>query len=1121
MDTKEAPQRYQADSSQISEEDKENKVKLNYSYVEVSPERNHNSSPAIERIRNIQNVERRNWKGIYPPTVGHPLQKNESTLETVLSQLSKSQSKADQEVSTVVSSKNEIVPRLSGNKKEIRDMVILTALLKVLKMKNFKNSGCKNKRSESRNKDSKTREKTTIRKHHETESNSDKSKKKYHKKRPSTSSVCKRDSNVLPDENNIIKNKMRKYGYYFEQETEDKGYEVIKFKCIKESEMVKKSEYNNGMYSKFNLLLFKLLKCDIKLIRSIFLNNGFSATDSHDWNCLWINSSGKSYLYENLNRYQKINHFPHSYELTRKDRLAYNIGKMQMRFGEIDFDISPETYVLPDQFDDFYEQYKLLKKEVPERNMWIIKPAAGARGKGIYITDDIDDINEDSSNVVSRYITNPLLINGFKFDLRIYVCVTSYEPLRVYVYKEGLVRFASEQYEDYNEKNIQGSCEDEEENYYTSNKDSKQRRKKRYAHLTNYSINKKNPNFVKNESSEQDDVGGKWSLSSLCKHMERIGIDMDLLWSRMYDIILKVIITGEYPITKKLKTSNIDQRNCFELYGFDIILDSELKPWLLEVNLSPSLGTDSPLDFHIKSTLLTDTFNLVGIKKFDRKKESLSKMASRVRNIAEEKKTKNILERYNKLLEKTGGKPKSKKSKSINNKAGDNNLVTNAYDNELFYSNLSSHLAKKDIKEKNCYHSLSEKCHEILSKMAMTKYKSEILETLEERCRIGNYVCIYPSEGSNIYDYFFINSKPVNSAIYEFLYSSSTGFLKDLKEDVILEVSKRLNFGEVQFTKYYEEDIHTKKGSSPKKLNTPLILELMIEYLSRLAICIKDLEGKVLKSALKENINSFVSHKAWSKKLVTTISSISMRNNELAAKLIERIEDSIFDTFHFSEFKNKNSENKSFNTFDYSKGIARKIKKAMLKRTYPIFMKSNISDKELEYKISTEKLHGTIYTQDMTRLLISEPGSGVLVKLKKMLIHSQAQSRDNSRIDERNPTRTTQTSGIIQDNLILEQSCSMPNSTKRFKSSRRIESSSNLTRETKFPIIVAQKNKKMDMSNYITYTDKFKSKGKPKVLREGKKPPKPKDVRKKKKRGLSSHYIETLYNPRGGNTFLQ
>jgi len=48
---------------------------------------------------------------------------------------------------------------------------------------------------------------------------------------------------------------MRKYGYYFEQETEDKGYEVVKFKCIEESEMLKKSDYATSMYSKFNRIV--------------------------------------------------------------------------------------------------------------------------------------------------------------------------------------------------------------------------------------------------------------------------------------------------------------------------------------------------------------------------------------------------------------------------------------------------------------------------------------------------------------------------------------------------------------------------------------------------------------------------------------------------------------------------------------------------------------------------------------------------------------------------------------------------------------------------------------------------------------------------------------------------
>ena len=73
--------------------------------------------------------------------------------------------------------------------------------------------------------------------------------------------------------------------------------------------------------------------------------------------------------------------------------------------------------------------------------------------------------------------------------------------------------------------------------------------------------------------------------------------------------------------------------NCYELLGFDIIIDSDLKPWLLEVNITPSFACDSPLDTAIKSTVVTDTFNLIGIKRFDRKKESINKIKHRMKGL--------------------------------------------------------------------------------------------------------------------------------------------------------------------------------------------------------------------------------------------------------------------------------------------------------------------------------------------------------------------------------------------------------------------------------------------------------------------------------------------------------
>ena len=119
-----------------------------------------------------------------------------------------------------------------------------------------------------------------------------------------------------------------------------------------------------------------------------------------------------------------------------------------------------------------------MRQTEPKRNVWIVKPANSSRGRGIHLIESIDEVHVDDISIISRYVTNPLLINGHKFDLRIYVIVTSYEPLRVYVYKEGLSRFASEQYSTKFNKN------------------------NKYMHLTNYSINKKNSKFVNNEDVE-------------------------------------------------------------------------------------------------------------------------------------------------------------------------------------------------------------------------------------------------------------------------------------------------------------------------------------------------------------------------------------------------------------------------------------------------------------------------------------------------------------------------------------------------------------------------------------------------------------------------------------------
>ena len=100
---------------------------------------------------------------------------------------------------------------------------------------------------------------------------------------------------------------------------------------------------------------------------------------------------------------------------------------------------------------------------------------AASCGRGIKVVTSQSRINKREGFLASRYIANPHLINGFKYDLRIYVLVSSFNPLKVYMYNDGLVRFATEKYTN-DPKNLS----------------------KKYVHLTNFSVNKKNPKFIKN-----------------------------------------------------------------------------------------------------------------------------------------------------------------------------------------------------------------------------------------------------------------------------------------------------------------------------------------------------------------------------------------------------------------------------------------------------------------------------------------------------------------------------------------------------------------------------------------------------------------------------------------------
>ncbi|KAK7114631.1 probable tubulin polyglutamylase TTLL9 [Littorina saxatilis] len=296
-----------------------------------------------------------------------------------------------------------------------------------------------------------------------------------------------------------------------------------------------------------------------------------------------------------LEEHVKLNHFRNHYELTRKNLMVKNLKRLRRALeresGKLEAqkcDFFPSTYELPSEYHIFVDEYR--------RNpgfIWIMKPIARSQGKGIFLFKRLKDItdwkkgteylpNSDQTKevpetyVVQRYIENPYLIGGRKFDIRIYVLVTSYTPLRVWLYRSGFARFS----------NTRFSLESIENSY---------------VHLTNVAVQKTAPDY-------DPEKGCKWSLQQLRMYLTaKHGVEnVEQLFKDINEIFIYSLQSCQRVI--------INDKHCFELYGYDILIDANLKPWLIEVNASPSLTASNHDDYNLKFGLLNDVLNVLDME---------------------------------------------------------------------------------------------------------------------------------------------------------------------------------------------------------------------------------------------------------------------------------------------------------------------------------------------------------------------------------------------------------------------------------------------------------------------------------------------------------------------------
>uniref|UniRef100_A0A665WFE0 Tubulin tyrosine ligase-like family, member 7 n=1 Tax=Echeneis naucrates TaxID=173247 RepID=A0A665WFE0_ECHNA len=333
--------------------------------------------------------------------------------------------------------------------------------------------------------------------------------------------------------------------------------------------------------------------------------------DDETANLIWNDSAVQHEKIAELRNYQRINHFPGMGEICRKDCLARNMSKM-IKCQPQEYSFIPKTWIFPAEYTQFQNYVKELRRKRKQKT-FIVKPANGAMGHGISLIRNCEKLPAQEHFIVQEYLDKPFLMEGYKFDLRIYILVTSCDPLRIFLYNDGLVRMGTEKYHAPSEANLS----------------------QLYMHLTNYSVNKHNENF---ERDETVDKGSKRSISWFTEFLRTNDYDVTKFWGDVSELVVKTLIVAEPHVLHAYRMCRPGQPPgsdsvCFEVLGFDIILDRKLKPWLLEINRAPSFGTDQKIDYDVKKGVLLNALKLLNIRASDKKRNLAQQKAEAQRRL--------------------------------------------------------------------------------------------------------------------------------------------------------------------------------------------------------------------------------------------------------------------------------------------------------------------------------------------------------------------------------------------------------------------------------------------------------------------------------------------------------